>query len=254
MTQYPEAVLARELGICYAAIALVTDYDTGVEDEPGIEPVTQEEVFGFFDENVDRVRALLLRAIAALPSELLELGPVGLGALPPSTPSSSRRSRPCDRSPAPSPRLPGARRCGARRCTSSLVVALSPRHRARRHRADLGREAARARWGRSTMVAVASDDLAAGQVVGRGDVALREVPADLSPSGALERLPVGETMRVGVSRGEILTRARVGRSGPHRVSARCSPGERASPWPGPASTSRSRSATWSTCWPRSTRR
>src|SRR3954454_7867782 len=33
MTQYPEAYLARELGICYAAIALITDYDTGVEGE-----------------------------------------------------------------------------------------------------------------------------------------------------------------------------------------------------------------------------
>ena len=33
MTQYPEAYLARELGIHYAGIALVTDYDTGVEDD-----------------------------------------------------------------------------------------------------------------------------------------------------------------------------------------------------------------------------
>ena len=42
MTQYPEAYLARELGICYAAIALITDYDTGVEGRPGVEPVTQD--------------------------------------------------------------------------------------------------------------------------------------------------------------------------------------------------------------------
>ena len=38
MTQYPEAYLARELGLCYATIALVTDYDTGVEDDPSIGP------------------------------------------------------------------------------------------------------------------------------------------------------------------------------------------------------------------------
>lgn len=31
MTQVPEAVLARELGICYAAVALVTNYAAGVE-------------------------------------------------------------------------------------------------------------------------------------------------------------------------------------------------------------------------------
>jgi 5'-methylthioadenosine phosphorylase len=68
MTQYPEAYLARELGICYAAIALITDYDTGVEGE-GVEPVTQAEVFGFFKSNLDRVRALLFDVIAAVPAE-----------------------------------------------------------------------------------------------------------------------------------------------------------------------------------------
>ncbi len=68
MTQYPEAYLARELGICYAAIALITDYDTGVEGE-GVEPVTQAEVFGFFKSNLDRVRALLFDVIAAVPDK-----------------------------------------------------------------------------------------------------------------------------------------------------------------------------------------
>ena len=67
MTQYPEAYLARELGICYASIALITDYDVGVEGIDGIEPVTQEEVFAFFARNVDRVRDLLVTAIDAVP-------------------------------------------------------------------------------------------------------------------------------------------------------------------------------------------
>ncbi|MGZ4716080.1 MAG: S-methyl-5'-thioadenosine phosphorylase [Acidimicrobiales bacterium] len=69
MTQYPEAYLARELGICYVSIALITDYDVGVEGIAGVEPVTQEEVFAFFDRNVDRVRGLLYRAIQAVPAE-----------------------------------------------------------------------------------------------------------------------------------------------------------------------------------------
>jgi len=68
MTQYPEAYLARELGMHYAGIALVTDYDTGVEDDPGIEPVTMEEVFAQMDRNVDRVRALLFDLIPDLPA------------------------------------------------------------------------------------------------------------------------------------------------------------------------------------------
>ena len=56
MTGYPEAVLAAELGVPYAAIALVTDYDAGID---GAEPVSQEVVFAVLDRNVDRVRALL---------------------------------------------------------------------------------------------------------------------------------------------------------------------------------------------------
>jgi 5'-methylthioadenosine phosphorylase len=66
MTQYPEAALAREADIRYAGIALVTDYDTGLEGMPGVEPVTQEQVFAFFDDNVHRIRDLLLAAIPAL--------------------------------------------------------------------------------------------------------------------------------------------------------------------------------------------
>lgn len=69
MTQYPEAYLARELGICYVSIALITDYDVGVEGIDGIEPVTHEEVFAFFEQNVDKVRGLLFRAIGEVPLE-----------------------------------------------------------------------------------------------------------------------------------------------------------------------------------------
>ncbi len=64
MTGHPEAVLARELGICYTAIALVTDHDAGVEGERG---VTQEEVFRVFGENTVRLRDLLLDVVAELP-------------------------------------------------------------------------------------------------------------------------------------------------------------------------------------------
>lgn len=69
MTQMPEAALARELGICYAAVALVTDYDTGVEDDPDIAPVNQAKVFSFFEANVPKLRAVLVRALQAVPAE-----------------------------------------------------------------------------------------------------------------------------------------------------------------------------------------
>ncbi len=63
MTGYPEAVLAAEAGVPYGAIALVTDYDAGVD---GVEPVTQEMVFATMQRNVDNVRALLAGAIPRL--------------------------------------------------------------------------------------------------------------------------------------------------------------------------------------------
>jgi 5'-methylthioadenosine phosphorylase len=65
MTGHPEAVLARELALCYSAIALVTDLDAGVEGDHG---VTQEEVFRVFGENTVRLRDVLLDAVTQLPT------------------------------------------------------------------------------------------------------------------------------------------------------------------------------------------
>lgn len=66
MTGHPEAVLARELTMCYTAVALVTDLDAGVDGERG---VTQEEVFRVFAENTERMRKLLLASLAAVPTD-----------------------------------------------------------------------------------------------------------------------------------------------------------------------------------------
>ena len=63
MTQYPEAWLARELELCYANVSLVTDYDVGLEGMPDVEPVSADAAFGVFAENLDRLRALLFRAV-----------------------------------------------------------------------------------------------------------------------------------------------------------------------------------------------
>jgi 5'-methylthioadenosine phosphorylase len=74
MTQHPEAVLCREAGLRYAAIALITDYDAGLGDD--VPAVTQEEVFAFFEANVETVRRVLVRALAAdLPTDRLDAGP-----------------------------------------------------------------------------------------------------------------------------------------------------------------------------------
>jgi len=67
MTQHPEAILARELEICYANISLITDYDVGVAGE--VEAVTHEEVIRVFTDNLGKLRDLVFRVIAALPDE-----------------------------------------------------------------------------------------------------------------------------------------------------------------------------------------
>jgi len=69
MTQYPEAVLARELGLCYSGIALVTDYDCGLEGVADIEPVDMATVLRVLGENIERVQSLLGSIVAAIPTQ-----------------------------------------------------------------------------------------------------------------------------------------------------------------------------------------
>jgi 5'-methylthioadenosine phosphorylase len=66
MTGYPEAVLARELALCYTSFSLVTDLDAGVEEGEG---VTHAEVFAVFAANVARLRQVILQAIEDLPMD-----------------------------------------------------------------------------------------------------------------------------------------------------------------------------------------
>jgi 5'-methylthioadenosine phosphorylase len=67
MTQYPEAYLARELELCYVNIALITDYDVGVEGE--VPPVSHEAVIEVFNANNDRLRELLFALVPKIPKE-----------------------------------------------------------------------------------------------------------------------------------------------------------------------------------------
>lgn len=67
MTQYPEAYLARELGLCYAGVALVTDHDTGLDGDDTVEAVTHEAVLAVLAATVSTTRTVLERAIPAVP-------------------------------------------------------------------------------------------------------------------------------------------------------------------------------------------
>jgi len=66
MTGYPEAVLARELEICYAAIALVTDLDAGVTAGEGVKAT---DVFAQFEKNIELFKKLVQAAIGRVAVE-----------------------------------------------------------------------------------------------------------------------------------------------------------------------------------------
>ena len=63
MSIAPEAILANEAGIPYAAVAMSTDYDCWKTDE---EPVTWEEILRIFKGNAQKVTSLLVETIAGI--------------------------------------------------------------------------------------------------------------------------------------------------------------------------------------------
>jgi 5'-methylthioadenosine phosphorylase len=73
MTNMPEAKLAREAEICYATVAMVTDYDCW---HPGHDAVTVDMVVGYLLANSEKAKALI-RSVVPLLSE--HVGPCRQG-------------------------------------------------------------------------------------------------------------------------------------------------------------------------------
>lgn len=65
MTHAPEAVLARELGLCYAAVALVVNMAAGLEKRP----LSFEEHREQFRRHAAKVRDFILASVRAIPAE-----------------------------------------------------------------------------------------------------------------------------------------------------------------------------------------
>ncbi|MEM2121798.1 MAG: S-methyl-5'-thioadenosine phosphorylase [Candidatus Woesearchaeota archaeon] len=64
MTMVPEVILARELGMCYANISMVTDYDVWKEHF-----VTQDEVSKIMRQNIEKVKNILKNVIPKIKYE-----------------------------------------------------------------------------------------------------------------------------------------------------------------------------------------
>jgi 5'-methylthioadenosine phosphorylase len=65
MTNVPEVVLARELGICYATVAMVTNYAAGISPTP----LSHDEVLEVMDKNASNLRELIMATLKSLPPE-----------------------------------------------------------------------------------------------------------------------------------------------------------------------------------------
>jgi len=63
MTQMPEAILARELQIPFCGVALITDYDVGLEGNPEIEPVSHKVAIENFVKNQEKLKELIISVI-----------------------------------------------------------------------------------------------------------------------------------------------------------------------------------------------
>lgn len=64
MTAMPEAALAREAEICYAGVAIVTNYAAGITDKK----LTATEVIGEMNKAAGQVRKLLKAVLLSIPS------------------------------------------------------------------------------------------------------------------------------------------------------------------------------------------
>jgi 5'-methylthioadenosine phosphorylase len=66
MSTVPEVILARELGICYASVAMATDYDAWRERE---EAVTWDIIMRIMKENSENAKRLLIEVIPKIKQE-----------------------------------------------------------------------------------------------------------------------------------------------------------------------------------------
>jgi 5'-methylthioadenosine phosphorylase len=73
MTNMPEAKLAREAEICYATVAMVTDFDCW---HPAHDAVTVQDILKVLFENADRAKALVAQLAKDFPREH-ETCPIG---------------------------------------------------------------------------------------------------------------------------------------------------------------------------------
>ena len=59
----------EELEMCYVNISLVTDYDSGLEGDPSVKPVSHEGVIKIFNQNLENLRKLIMDMVGEIPEK-----------------------------------------------------------------------------------------------------------------------------------------------------------------------------------------
>ncbi len=83
MTTVPEVILAREAEICYATVAMVTNFAAGISPTP----LTHAEVLAALRQNNENLKKIIIKTVELIPAErdcdcqnaLAELGSLGPG-------------------------------------------------------------------------------------------------------------------------------------------------------------------------------
>lgn len=63
MTGYPEVILANELGLCYANIGLVTDYDACFHNDGDMHASSAQEILATFNKNLENIKKVVIEVI-----------------------------------------------------------------------------------------------------------------------------------------------------------------------------------------------
>lgn len=70
MTQAPECVLAAEAGIPYCGLGIVTDFDAGIETDPSLASVHQDDVFALLARHAEMMRNIILGSAVPITQHL----------------------------------------------------------------------------------------------------------------------------------------------------------------------------------------
>lgn len=65
MTTIPEAILARELKMCYSTLCLITNFGAGMQEK-----ITHEEVVEIFNQKTEQIKEVMKKIIATEPSKV----------------------------------------------------------------------------------------------------------------------------------------------------------------------------------------